>query len=908
MNKKALWLLSLLAMVPFLVSGAYEWLCQTVCDGTILAVIWMGVLLLAALCHTLFGKRPVDDEMNRQKLRMIKDTGIALLVSCMLCFVALVLGKTLTALGIQEELSSYHIIALSSVLLGVLLFFLYAHYAKPHASRNAGSSGTEGGNHEGVLLMLLVTATVGCQILTPLPMHLLFLTVFALLEIHVLMPGTQPSVPPPGKDLTDLLGREKVVSDCIERLKTPKKRTGEACNLALTGPWGSGKTFIMELVYNKLREDPAIHVIRLNPWHLQTLADIHKAVIQAIYSTVRAPSCFSSPALLWCLRSIASLCDAQSSTRFSEALERLVLNPGSMHTAGDVAALNAAIRKPVIIFLDDLERLNKNVLEQVLPMIDSLSQVNKLRFFVAINTETFNEFKTTRTEAAGYFHKVFTDHIELPSFQEEYYVDYVRHFLNTNKVDSTSKDMIMSIFEAPPLDEGVGISAYHPCKIRTLIHSLHALVSIASSPLQELVQSTDESKECSRILSIIHFFNCLKEEDPHFYNMVKEATPGTRVEVIKEFVNKDLKKTQEHNSNNDHTNTRHKELSFLQRIAFQNNEEVINCMWPEDKLEFALDGFLYSILNMTNDQVRHMVNEAMANKGIVEPKGNTETETKAIISIFWNKLITIMLSHAEAPELNIFQTIVARNRSQIEDNKHSIIKKLDTYMYGLFAPLSEGRQKAAIETILLNLSIGDATSFYEKQRIHEQNDGLQNTITDRICFFFEKELAVMHTILSINDCKNLAATCYFLPHCNKEKVISRIPCSYNNPCAHMILLNILCVIRNSWFESAATSHRKNTEKTISFYVENNMILQHISDILPETFSSSELSNLSNMKKEYYLTLKKYLTHRAEENPNNEVLNTVDARGSSKIDSLVAQAIDLMKPQQLAENLIEESMK
>ena len=64
-------------MVPFLVSGAYEWLCQTVCDGTILAVIWMGVLLLAALCHTPFGKRPVDDEMNRQKLRIIKDTGMA---------------------------------------------------------------------------------------------------------------------------------------------------------------------------------------------------------------------------------------------------------------------------------------------------------------------------------------------------------------------------------------------------------------------------------------------------------------------------------------------------------------------------------------------------------------------------------------------------------------------------------------------------------------------------------------------------------------------------------------------------------------------------------------------------------------------------------------------------------------
>lgn len=543
MNKKVLWLLSLLAMVPFLVSGAYEWLCQTVCDGTILAVIWMGVLLLAALCHTPFGKRPVDDEMNRQKLRIIKDTGIALLLSCLLCLVALILGKTLTALGIREELPSYHIIALSVILLGVLLFFLYAQYSKPCASPHTGTPANEEptnttspneNNHDGILLMLLLFAAVGCQILTPLPMHLLFLTAFALLEIHVLMPGLPPSIPQPGNDLTDLLGREKVVRDCAERLKTHKKRTGEACNLALTGSWGSGKTFIMKLVHHELQKDQDIHVIPLNLWHLQTLADIHKAVIQAIYSTVHAPSCFSSPALLWCLRSIASLCDAQSSTRFSEALERLVLNPGSMHTAGDVAALNTSIRKPVIIFLDDLERLNKNVLEQVLPMIDSLSQVNNLRFFVAINTETFNEFKTTRTEAAGYFHKVFTERIDVPPPDNHYFLHLAKTLIERQDLSPETRDFLLQLYG----NDTENCLIYFPQTPRTMLRAFQSVLALIQSVAKDAYVTVQDRDYYTRILRWSHFFTCLEAEFPELYSRLKYTDSTQRANTLIEIIGK----------------------------------------------------------------------------------------------------------------------------------------------------------------------------------------------------------------------------------------------------------------------------------------------------------------------------------------------------------------------------------
>lgn len=689
--------------------------------------VWVGLVLFWGIF--LFSRYRGTNAKAPMMFTLAKDTIIAFILSGILTWALPSLGLPLltdfhTRFGQQGWV---FLIGLAALILLYYLSYALFQQNNSHGWQRLGRA----------FLSLAYPSAFICLTYAQCSNLEFFLISYLLIETYVIcwrkLPATEALTH--GNDITDLLGREKVVRDCIERLKTPKKRTGEASNLALTGSWGSGKTFIMKLVHHELQKDPDVHVIPLNLWHLQTLADIHKAVIQAIHSTVRGSSCFSSPALLWCLRSITRLCDAQTSTRFSEALERLVLNPGSMHTAGDVAALNAALRKPIIIFLDDLERLNKNVLEQVLPMIDSLSQVNNLRFFVAINTETFNEFKTTRTEAAGYFHKVFTDHIEIPSFQEEYYVDYVHHFLNTNKVDSTSKDMIISIFEAPPLDEGVGISAYHPCKIRTLVHSLHALVSIASSPLQELVQSTDESKKCSKILSIIHFFNCLKEEDPHFYSLVKEAAPGTRMRTIKDYVSKYLEKVHGSVSNNDNVYTRCKERDFLKRVVFQYGRDDTVVTWPEDLLEDALGVFLYSTLNMTNDQVRHMVNEAMENKGIVEPNGNTETGTKAIISIFWNKLITIMLSHAEAPQLSVFQTLVENNPSQIENNKHSIIKKLDTYMNKLSAPLSEGRQKAIIQIILLNLRIGDATSFYESQRLHKKNDGLQDAITDRICFF-----------------------------------------------------------------------------------------------------------------------------------------------------------------------------
>lgn len=821
MNKKALWLLSLLAMVPFLVSGAYEWLCQTVCDGTILAVIWMGVLLLAALCHTPFGKRPVDDEMNRQKLRIIKDTGIALLLSCLLCLVALILGKTLTALGIREELPSYHIIALSVILLGVLLFFLYAQYSKPCASPHTGTPANEEptnttspneNNHDGILLTLLLIAAVGCQILTPLPMHLLFLTAFALLEIHVLMPGLPPSIPQPGNDLIDLLGREKVVRDCAERLKTPKKRTGEACNLALTGSWGSGKTFIMKLVHHELQKDQDIHVIPLNLWHLQTLADIHKAVIQAIYSTVRAPSCFSSPALLWCLRSIANLCDAQSSTRFSEALERLVLNPGSMHTAGDVAALNAAIRKPVIIFFDDLERLNKNVLEQVLPMIDSLSQVNKLRFFVAINTETFNEFKTTRTEAAGYFHKVFTDHIELPSIQEEYYGDFIHELLVKNHADRTSQRIITSIFNAKTHNCPLGIAAYYPIKVRTLIHSIGTLVYLCKNPLSKLILSPEDHDECKKTLSLYHFINSIKEENPDFYRELKALPSSERITFLEKTIKNNSTYSRKEGRKIWKTYKNYRPLRFLLENICMENKTRIYFAWSTTNFEYVLGGVSYSILYPSTEEILNAFNLSFDTHTSIHFDRKRECEENFLIRTFWDKIIHWVLGAQIPPSAskyfdssdNKICLIIKNSEKQIRKNSDIFVPILRNFLTNL------GTQNETVNLHAHTTLIAEIAHYLRTQEVIQVLEiiDMENSSHHPVCSALTKELknrvnkilSTRPSLASTKDLEELTQDFAHIPDVHMPSVLGEIEVDANTP------KHVLMALAISWYRALRSTY------------------------------------------------------------------------------------------------------
>src|ERR1700722_4542209 len=62
----------------------------------------------------------------------------------------------------------------------------------------------------------------------------------------------------------DLLGRKSMAGVVADEIRTADASKGYV--FSVMGPWGSGKTSLVNLVRHELAKDPAIPVLDFNPW------------------------------------------------------------------------------------------------------------------------------------------------------------------------------------------------------------------------------------------------------------------------------------------------------------------------------------------------------------------------------------------------------------------------------------------------------------------------------------------------------------------------------------------------------------------------------------------------------------------------------------------------------------------
>jgi hypothetical protein len=82
----------------------------------------------------------------------------------------------------------------------------------------------------------------------------------------------------------DLRGRAEFAGGIAEALRSLDASRGTV--VAVRGPWGSGKTFLMDLVVEELRASPGPVVLKLNPW---SLWDDHKPASLFTYLASQVP-------------------------------------------------------------------------------------------------------------------------------------------------------------------------------------------------------------------------------------------------------------------------------------------------------------------------------------------------------------------------------------------------------------------------------------------------------------------------------------------------------------------------------------------------------------------------------------------------------------------------------------------
>lgn len=234
----------------------------------------------------------------------------------------------------------------------------------------------------------------------------------------------------PDKDRFGFDPFAKAISDCIRGVENP---VGSV--VAIYGPWGSGKSSVINLVRHHLRNDaPALDVISFPAWMYRTEDALAVGFFKELYAGL-SPVLSDQKKAAGALRELgANLAGASSlagmavgmfagsvgeraTTATLEALGGFIEQG---ETAEDLqATLGDALReagKKFLVIIDDLDRLSPEEALVIFRLVKSVGRLPNVMYLLAYDRETTEQAVARRfpSEGAHYLEKIIQAGFELP--------------------------------------------------------------------------------------------------------------------------------------------------------------------------------------------------------------------------------------------------------------------------------------------------------------------------------------------------------------------------------------------------------------------------------------------------------------------------------------------------------------
>jgi len=209
--------------------------------------------------------------------------------------------------------------------------------------------------------------------------------------------------------LNRLKAAESLSEDIIRRPKGPSYAYG------IVGNWGDGKTSFLNMVEKNLREDNRVIIIHFNPWKSYGSESIIKDFFLTLKTGLKLYSSDVLPSIDNYLRTLLNLNDS----RLLNLIRLALLKENDTYSRYD--EVNSAIKKigkKIVIFIDDLDRLDSDETIQIIKIIRNSANFTNTIFIAAydkgyLNTsiKKFSEYKHTL-----FAEKIFQYEILLPSY------------------------------------------------------------------------------------------------------------------------------------------------------------------------------------------------------------------------------------------------------------------------------------------------------------------------------------------------------------------------------------------------------------------------------------------------------------------------------------------------------------
>jgi len=221
----------------------------------------------------------------------------------------------------------------------------------------------------------------------------------------------------------DLLDRGKFIEDLQKEIENIS--FSDSFVFGLYGSWGEGKTSAVNLLKNKIEEKEHFLIVNYDPWNFKD----EEAILTAFYNQIEKSFSqkFILPGFKKTFMKYQKLI-SMGLTQTGVKIDFLDNKESIEDTRQRIESYIAQTKKKIIIFIDDIDRLQPNEVLLIFKLIRLSANFKNSLFFLAFDPLIIqNYFKNDLKIDSEFLEKIVQKPIQLPAIEQQYinqFLDY----------------------------------------------------------------------------------------------------------------------------------------------------------------------------------------------------------------------------------------------------------------------------------------------------------------------------------------------------------------------------------------------------------------------------------------------------------------------------------------------------